>query len=225
MTNGNPAAPGGEDRVLLVAVRPEEEETLARGLAATGLGVRLDAVAGPAEVVGVAEAGAVRAILCAFAVYAGLREAVPQLFHEEAAVPTLVLIPPGYEESAADLLAREGTEVLLQAGNYRPLLRLWLARVLQRGSVWREELGHIVRHEINNPLTGVLGNAEMILAEAKELSPEARTRLETIVQLAVRMRDVVKTLEGRLRRRQKSLKRQLLFSSVEPEPFLHELTR
>ena len=225
MTNGNPAPPGGEDRVLLVAVRPEEEETLARGLAATSPEVRLDAVARPAEAVAVAEAGPVRVIICAFAAYAGLREAVPQLFREETPVPTLVLIPPGYEDSAADVVAREGTEVLLQAGNYRPLLRLWLARVLQRRSVLREELGRLVRHEINNPLTGVLGNAELILAEAKELSPEARTRLETIVQLAVRMRDVVKTLEGRLRRRQGFLNREILFSSIDSEPFLHELTR
>ena len=49
-----------------------------------------------------------------------------------------------------------------------------------------------VRHEINNPLTGVLGQAQLLLRE--ELSPTARKRVETIEQLASRIRDVVAQL-------------------------------
>src|SRR3954470_11172550 len=49
-----------------------------------------------------------------------------------------------------------------------------------------------VRHEINNPLTGVLGQAQLLLRE--ELSPAARKRVETIEQLAARIRDVVAQL-------------------------------
>src|SRR5205085_11969806 len=49
-----------------------------------------------------------------------------------------------------------------------------------------------VRHEINNPLTGVLGQAQLLLRE--ELSPTARKRVETIEQLAARIRDVVAQL-------------------------------
>src|SRR5918997_3377586 len=44
-----------------------------------------------------------------------------------------------------------------------------------------------VRHEINNPLTGVIGQAQLLLRE--ELSPAARRRVETIEQLAARIRD------------------------------------
>lgn len=49
-----------------------------------------------------------------------------------------------------------------------------------------------VRHEINNPLTGVLGQAQLLLRE--DLSERARKRAETIEELAVRLRDVVAQL-------------------------------
>ena len=49
-----------------------------------------------------------------------------------------------------------------------------------------------VRHEINNPLTGVLGQAQLLLRE--ELSERARKRAETIEELAIRLRDIVAQL-------------------------------
>jgi nitrogen-specific signal transduction histidine kinase len=55
-----------------------------------------------------------------------------------------------------------------------------------------------VRHEINNPLTGVLGQAQLLLRE--ELSEKARQRVETIEKLAMRIRDIV----AQLRQVQKS---------------------
>jgi len=58
-----------------------------------------------------------------------------------------------------------------------------------------------VRHEINNPLTGVLGQAQLLLRE--ELSPAARKRVETIEQLASRIRDTVAELREVQRPREK----------------------
>ena len=49
-----------------------------------------------------------------------------------------------------------------------------------------------VRHEINNPLAGILGQAQLLLRE--ELNDKARRRAETIEQLATRLRDVVAQL-------------------------------
>jgi signal transduction histidine kinase len=49
-----------------------------------------------------------------------------------------------------------------------------------------------VRHEINNPLTGVLGQAQLLLRE--DLSERARKRAETIEELAIRIRDIVAQL-------------------------------
>ncbi|HLA12182.1 MAG TPA: histidine kinase dimerization/phospho-acceptor domain-containing protein [Pyrinomonadaceae bacterium] len=54
------------------------------------------------------------------------------------------------------------------------------------------ELVAHVRHEINNPLTGVLGQAQLLLRE--ELNEKARKRVETIEQLAMRLRDIVAEL-------------------------------
>jgi signal transduction histidine kinase len=49
-----------------------------------------------------------------------------------------------------------------------------------------------VRHEMNNPLTGVLGQAQLLLRE--DLSERARKRAETIEELAIRLRDIVAQL-------------------------------
>jgi signal transduction histidine kinase len=62
------------------------------------------------------------------------------------------------------------------------------------------ELVSRVRHEINNPLTGVLGQAQLLLRE--ELNEKARKRVETIEQLAIRLRDIA----GELRQVQRSMK-------------------
>ncbi|PYS82805.1 MAG: hypothetical protein DMF67_11510 [Acidobacteria bacterium] len=48
------------------------------------------------------------------------------------------------------------------------------------------------RHEINNPLTGLIGQAQLLLRE--ELSDTVRRRVQTIEQLANRIRDTVASL-------------------------------
>ena len=54
------------------------------------------------------------------------------------------------------------------------------------------ELVARVRHEINNPLTGVLGQAQLLLRE--DLSEKARKRALAIEDLALRLKDVVAQL-------------------------------
>lgn len=49
-----------------------------------------------------------------------------------------------------------------------------------------------IRHEINNPLTGVLGQAQLLLRE--DLSERSRKRVKTIEDLAIRLRDIVAQL-------------------------------
>ncbi len=62
----------------------------------------------------------------------------------------------------------------------------------------RQQLDQIVdlvariRHEINNPLTGVLGQAQLLLRE--DLSERARKRVQTIEELSIRIRDIVAQL-------------------------------
>ena len=62
-----------------------------------------------------------------------------------------------------------------------------------------EDFGEVLRHELNNPLTGILGNAELLLAEIRRsndgrLPPGGLQRVETIAALAVRLRETIRRL-------------------------------
>ena len=78
-----------------------------------------------------------------------------------------------------------------------------LGGILSLGELRLDDLdfGEVLRHELNNPLTGILGNAELLLLEARrgklDLPLQTLQRLETITQLAVRMRETVRQLGDR----------------------------
>jgi signal transduction histidine kinase len=62
-----------------------------------------------------------------------------------------------------------------------------------------EDFGEVLRHELNNPLTGILGNAELLLVEIHikndgKIPAGGEQRLETIAGLAVRLRETVRRL-------------------------------
>jgi signal transduction histidine kinase len=70
-----------------------------------------------------------------------------------------------------------------------------------------QDFGEVLRHELNNPLTGILGNAELLLAEIRRkrdgcLPQGAPQRLETIAALAVRLRETVRRLSQEWEARQ-----------------------
>jgi signal transduction histidine kinase len=72
----------------------------------------------------------------------------------------------------------------------------------------REDFGEVLRHELNNPLTGILGNAELLLSEIRRKSDDrwpqgAPQRLETIASLAVRLRESVRRLSTEWESRQR----------------------
>ena len=73
------------------------------------------------------------------------------------------------------------------------------AAALFRDENNQEAFGETLRHELNNPLTGILGNAELLLAEVRrkndgQLPNGGQQRLETIAALAVRLRETVRRL-------------------------------
>ncbi len=51
-----------------------------------------------------------------------------------------------------------------------------------------------VRHQINNPLTGVLGHAQLLLRE--DLSDKVKQRVQKIEELALRLADIVAELRS-----------------------------
>jgi signal transduction histidine kinase len=71
----------------------------------------------------------------------------------------------------------------------------------------REDFGEVLRHELNNPLTGILGNAELLLSEIRRngdgrMPQGAPQRLETIAALSVRLRESVRRLSTEWESRQ-----------------------
>jgi len=107
---------------------------------------------------------------------------------------TVDCVPEGEEfvELAAALLERR----LLSAR--RLLERVEAAELEETG-----DFGSLLRHELNNPLTGILGNAEMLLHRRQWLPQDAVPRLETIADLAVRLRETVRRLSSAWESRQR----------------------
>jgi signal transduction histidine kinase len=72
----------------------------------------------------------------------------------------------------------------------------------QTGGATDEAFADVLRHELNNPRTGNLGDGEILLAEFRRKTgqlPSDRRRFETIVALAVRSREALRRL-SRLRK-------------------------
>jgi signal transduction histidine kinase len=128
--------------------------------------------------------------------------------------PVVVLASPERQSEIAALLAAGAVEFVARAGDFFPCLIGMVERRLQRkeeefamafpGLESRaggldEDFGEVLRHELNNPLTGILGNAELLLADVRRqrdgrLPENARERLQTITDLAVRLRETVRRL-------------------------------
>jgi signal transduction histidine kinase len=108
---------------------------------------------------------------------------------------TVDCVPDGEEflDLAAALIERR----LLAA-------RRLLERVEQADVEESGDFGSVLRHELNNPLTGILGNAEMLLHRRQWLPQDAVPRLETIADLAVRLRETVRRLSSAWEARQRA---------------------
>ena len=109
------------------------------------------------------------------------------------------------------LLDHELLGLLRTSQNSLDDLRQLQARLVQSEKL--ASLGQLVggaAHELNNPLTGILGNAELLLAEVHRkndgtLPRGGEQRLETIAALAVRLRETVRRLSQEWEGRQHSV--------------------
>lgn len=104
-------------------------------------------------------------------------------------------------EGDLDFVARAGDFAALAAGLVERRLR-WAERSeTPLGAPWTgfsAETAEIFRHEINSPLTGILGNAELVLSHRGRLPPADVHRLQTVVDLAVRLRETTRRLSNAL---------------------------
>ncbi|HSC77729.1 MAG TPA: histidine kinase dimerization/phospho-acceptor domain-containing protein [Candidatus Acidoferrales bacterium] len=193
-TSGGPPA-----RVLLVGLLRAERECLQRTLGGDAR-LQLRIADSVAEALPRFEAGEADIVVCDLSFYLLLQESGEVPDYDPVSRPTLVLVSLGEERRLGEHLELDPTDFLLRAGDYCQWLPAGVRRLRRRRQTQWEEVAALLRHEINNPLTGVLGNAELVLAEASALPEKTRHRLATIIQLAVRLRDVVRNLESQLAR-------------------------
>ncbi|HXX46036.1 MAG TPA: hypothetical protein VEJ38_15005 [Candidatus Acidoferrales bacterium] len=124
-----------------------------------------------------------------------------------ASAPVILIGPPERQFEAARLVAGGEVEFVARVGDFVPLVVSLAERRLRWADMsasmlalpWGAtdaDLGTIFRHEINNPLTGILGNAELVLAHREHLSAIDIQRLQTVVDLAVRLRETVRRLSN-----------------------------
>jgi signal transduction histidine kinase len=127
--------------------------------------------------------------------------------------PVVVLASPSCQAELAPLIATASVDFVARTGSYVPVVAALLGRQIREAE--RREIsfsevdlptdfGELLRHEVNNPLTGILGNAEILLARRDRLPAAVAQRLETIADLAVRLRETIRRLswswEGRRER-------------------------
>lgn len=124
-----------------------------------------------------------------------------------AAAPVILIARPERQFEVARLVAGGDVEFVARVGDFIPLVTSLVERRLRWADLsasmlalpWGAsdaDLGTIFRHEINNPLTGILGNSELVLAHRGHLSAVDIQRLQTVVDLAVRLRETVRRLSN-----------------------------
>ncbi len=139
-------------------------------------------------------------------------QAVQQLI---SLAPVIALTDPARQAELADWIKTGDVDVVLQVGNYLPVVFALVFRRIARPAPLRvplrddlgwppEQFAEILRHEVNNPLTGILGNAELLLARRDRLPAADVQRLETITELAVRLRETIRRITTRLAQAQQA---------------------
>jgi signal transduction histidine kinase len=143
------------------------------------------------------------------AIVGGARSAVlPAVFNALNSAGKPVLFVCEHKESAHDTGAE--VRVLQQQDGWADTLVLVSAEILRLGQALarahraeharksleqQAALGRYmldVRHTLNNSLTSVLGNSELLVLDPGSLSPSERSQIETIRNMAVRMHEILR---------------------------------
>jgi signal transduction histidine kinase len=121
--------------------------------------------------------------------------------------PVLVLASLNAEADVARLVQDDRVDFIARVGDFLPLASAMIVRRLnqENARTWDSDaanvrispaMSEIFRHEINNPLTGILGNAELVLAHREHFSGVEVQRLQTVVDLAVRLRENIRRISN-----------------------------
>ncbi len=129
--------------------------------------------------------------------------------------PVVVAASAEHQDMLAFLIRSGAVDLVARVGNFLPVAaglvarRARIARLIHSegftGRIRQDDFGELLRHEVNNPLTGILGNAELLLERRSQLPQYAIDRLETITELAVRLRETIRRLSDQWEDRQNEL--------------------
>jgi signal transduction histidine kinase len=132
--------------------------------------------------------------------------------------PTVVIAAASFKKDVDSLVAAGAADFVEHSDDCVPVALKIVERRLRNASgdvvtavitgaaPAQNEFGQLLRHELNNPLTGILGNAELLLAEVRRKHDDRvpaymQQRLETIAALAVRMREAIRRLSHQVETR------------------------
>ncbi len=121
--------------------------------------------------------------------------------------PVVVAAAPERQSELASLISLGAVDFVMRTNDF---LLIAAGKLVQRagqservagiiqfpGEGLADDFGEILRHEVNNPLTGILGNTELLLAQRDRLPQAAVERLQTIAELTVRLRETVRRLSN-----------------------------
>jgi len=118
--------------------------------------------------------------------------------------PVVLIASIDRQKEIAKFVIEGEVEFVCRNGDFASLAASLVSRHLRpaptaapRAAPWSgmsEDVAEIFRHDINNPLTGILGNAELVLSHSSKLPPADIQRLQTVVELAVRLRETIRQL-------------------------------
>jgi signal transduction histidine kinase len=134
--------------------------------------------------------------------------------------PVVMTVSPAHHAELAPAISTGEVDCVADAGDFLPVVLALLDRRLRyvKHSMQyaealetneRVDFGSMLRHELNNPLTGILGNAEMLLRQRERLAGDTLLRVETITNLALRLRETVRRVSNAWEARQQQSQEQL----------------
>ncbi len=199
---------------LVVCADAELTQKLVAGLSATGCGLQTSQASCVAEALKILVGLSPQAILVDESAmlatsprYLDLEIEGNSLESSVAALtehaPVVLISAAHHHEPLSFLIGSGAVDLVARIGDFVPIAvglvarRLRLGERLGAGDCAEGEpadFGEMLRHEVNNPLTGILGNAELLLSRRDHLSPKTIARIETIAELAMRLRETVRRL-------------------------------
>jgi two-component system NtrC family sensor kinase len=121
----------------------------------------------------------------------GADDYIPKPYHQEE---LLARVHGCLRTRALQQALRQKTEELEQKNRDLVATQARLVRAERLAAIG--EIGLAIRHEVNNPLATLMGYADLLLSQREGLPPDLQKKLEAIYRGCVRIRDVIRRLEG-----------------------------